>query len=81
MEQFPDLLELLKRIVTAAPPCKKHDEAVGRFESQAAKSKQADPAVTALVAQVSPAPSRRPDQGLVRFRHALDLLEQHRTGA
>ena len=51
----PRLLELLKRIVTAAPPCKKHDEAVGRFESQAAKSKQADAAVTALVAQVSPA--------------------------
>ena len=55
VEQFADLLELLKRIVVAAPPCKKHDEAVGRFESQAAKSKQADPAVTALVAQVSPA--------------------------
>jgi beta-phosphoglucomutase-like phosphatase (HAD superfamily) len=55
VEQFTDLLELLKRIVIAAPPCKKHDEAVGRFESQAAKSKQADPAVTALVGQVSPA--------------------------
>ena len=55
VEQLPDLLELLKRIVTAAPPCKKHDEAVGRFESQAARSKQADAAVTALVAQVSPA--------------------------
>jgi beta-phosphoglucomutase-like phosphatase (HAD superfamily) len=55
VEQFADLLELLKRIVTAAPPRKKHGEAAGRFESQAAKSKQADPAVTALVAQVSPA--------------------------
>lgn len=55
VEQFADLLELLKRIVIAATPCKKHGEAVGRFESQAAKSKHADAAVTALVAQVSPA--------------------------
>jgi hypothetical protein len=37
------------------PPRKRHGEAAGRFESQAAKSKQADPEVTALVAQVSPA--------------------------
>jgi hypothetical protein len=42
-------------IVPTAPPYKRHGEAVGRFESQAAKSKQADPEVTALVAQVSPA--------------------------
>ena len=55
VEQFADLLELLKRIVTAAPPCKQHGEAAGRFESQAAKSKQADPAVTTLIAQVRPA--------------------------
>jgi hypothetical protein len=55
VEQLADLLELLRRIVAAAPPCKQHGEAVGRFESQAAKSKQADPAVTALVAQVSSA--------------------------
>jgi beta-phosphoglucomutase-like phosphatase (HAD superfamily) len=55
VEQFADLLELLKRIVIAAPPCKKHGEAVGQYESQTAKSKQADAAATALVAQVSPA--------------------------
>ena len=55
VEQFADLLELLQRIVAAAAPRKQHGEAVGRFQSQTAKSKQADPAVTALVAQVSPA--------------------------
>ena len=38
-----------------SPPRKRHSDAAGRFESQAAKSKQADPDVTALVAQVSPA--------------------------
>jgi len=54
VEQFADLLELLQRIVATAAPCKHHGEAVGRFQSQTAKSKQADPAVTALVAQVSP---------------------------
>ena len=54
VERLPDLLELLERIVATAPPCKQHGEAVGRFESQAARSKQADPAVTALVAHVSP---------------------------
>lgn len=81
VEQFADLLELLQRIVAAAAPRKQHGEAVGRFQSQTARSKQADPAVTALVAQVSPARLGRPDQSLVRFRHTLDLLKRHRTSA
>ena len=42
-------------IVATEPPRKRHGEAAGRFEGQAAKSKQADPEAAALVAQVSPA--------------------------
>jgi beta-phosphoglucomutase-like phosphatase (HAD superfamily) len=55
VERFADLLDLLQRIILATPPRKKHSEAVGRSDSQAAKSKQADDDLAAIVAQVSPA--------------------------
>jgi len=55
VEQFADLLEILKQIVVAWPCCKKHGEPVGRYESVASKSKRAEAAVTELVAQVSTA--------------------------
>jgi FMN phosphatase YigB (HAD superfamily) len=55
VEQFADLLELLKQMVVSSPCAKHHDEAVGQYESVASRSKRADAEVTALVAQVSAA--------------------------
>lgn len=55
VERFADLLQLLERMVVAAPCAKRHDQAVGLHESAASRSKRADAAVTALVGQVSAA--------------------------
>lgn len=53
VENLADLLPLIQRMLTFSPCCKKHGEAVGRHASVANKNKQADAAISALVAQVS----------------------------
>ena len=52
VSQLLDLVPLIARLLAFSPCCKKHAEAVGRFASQASKSKQADPEISALVSQV-----------------------------
>jgi hypothetical protein len=52
VSQLLDLVPIIARLLAFSPCCKKHGEAVGRFASQANKSKQADPQISALVSQV-----------------------------
>lgn len=52
VDRLVDLPPRIRRWIAYAPCCKKRGEAVGRFASQASKSKRADPTIRALVAEV-----------------------------
>ncbi|QIF01668.1 M20/M25/M40 family metallo-hydrolase [Roseimicrobium sp. ORNL1] len=53
VDNLADLVPLISRNLAFSPCCRKQGEAVGRFTSQANKSKQLSPAMVQLVNQVS----------------------------
>ncbi len=52
VSELLDLVPLIARLLAFAPCCKKHAEAVGRFASQASKSRRSNPEISTLVSQV-----------------------------
>jgi acetylornithine deacetylase/succinyl-diaminopimelate desuccinylase-like protein len=64
---------LIERLIAFAPCCKKHQEAVGRFPSQANRSKQPDAAIATLTQRVEAGRLRDRVEQLVEFRTRWSL--------
>ncbi|MCW2308003.1 M20/M25/M40 family metallo-hydrolase [Rhodobium gokarnense] len=53
VDKLVDLIPIIERLLAYSPCCKKRGEAVGRFKSQAAKSKRQDRSISTQLAKVS----------------------------
>ncbi len=80
---LPELVPLIERLIRFSPCCKKSGQAVGRFASAAAKSKQTDESIAAAAAAVDAEQMRADITALTQFAtrwshsSAINQVSQH----
>ena len=67
VDRLMDLVPIIRRLLAYSPCCKKRGEAVGRYQSQLAKSKKKDDRIAAEVEKVSEAELRNRIEHLQNF--------------